>query len=58
MLFRSLGNLLTDGYNRLIPGELLTGIVACLVLALVFDVVIRGLGALLTPWVRTQVARA
>lgn len=53
-----LGNLLTDGYNRLIPGELLTGIVACLILALVFDVVIRGLGAVLTPWVRTQEARA
>lgn len=53
-----LGNLLTDGYNRLIPGELLTGIVACLILALIFDLAIRGLGRVLTPWQRVQEARA
>ena len=47
-----LGNLLTDGYNRAIPGELLTGIVLCLLLALAFDGLIRLAGRGLTPWVR------
>ena len=35
-----LGDLLYDGYQRYIQGELLAGIVATMVLALVFDVVI------------------
>ena len=40
-----LGDLLVDGYNRVIWGELLTGILACVLLALVLDVVIQaGLG--------------
>jgi osmoprotectant transport system permease protein len=47
-----LGNLLTDGYNRAIPAELLTGIVLCLALALAFDGLIRIAGRGLTPWVR------
>ena len=47
-----LGNLLTDGYNRAINGELITGIVACLLLALAFDWIIRGIGRALTPWTR------
>ncbi|MBK6885622.1 MAG: ABC transporter permease [Tetrasphaera sp.] len=45
-----LGSLLTDGYNRAIAGELLTGIVAALLLALVFDLVVVGTARLLTPW--------
>ncbi len=45
-----LGNLLTDGYNRDIPGELITGIVAALALALLFDLVVVGVARLLTPW--------
>lgn len=45
-----LGSLLTDGYNRYITGELWAGIIACLVLALLFDLVIVGLARLLTPW--------
>ncbi|HPB71808.1 MAG TPA: ABC transporter permease [Phycicoccus sp.] len=52
-----LGDLLTDGYNRAIGGELITGILACLVLALLFDVTLQGLGRLLTPWVRVEQAR-
>lgn len=47
-----LGNLLTDGFNRAITGSLLTGIIACMALALVFDAAIRLLGAALTPWTR------
>jgi len=53
-----LGNLLTDGYNRAINGELITGIVACLVLALAFDSVIHGVGRVLTPWTRVAGAVA
>ena len=45
-----LGNLLTDGYNRDILGELLTGIIAALLLALLFDLVVVGVARLLTPW--------
>lgn len=51
-----LGNLLTDGFNRDIPGELWTGIAACILLALVFDLVIQAVGQLLTPWVRARAA--
>ncbi|NLJ52595.1 MAG: ABC transporter permease [Intrasporangiaceae bacterium] len=47
-----LGDLLIDGYNRNIPGELWLGIGACLLLALIFDVVITSAGRLLTPWTR------
>lgn len=47
-----LGDLLVDGYNREIGGELLAGIVGCLVLALVLDVLIRVLEQVLTPWRR------
>lgn len=52
-----LGDLLTDGYNRIITEELYAGIVACVVLALLFDVVIRGIGHVLTPWRRAAGAR-
>jgi len=47
-----LGDLLIDGFNRNIPGELWLGIAACLLLALIFDVVITTAGRLLTPWTR------
>lgn len=53
-----LGDLLTDGFNRAITGELVTGIVACVLLALLFDTGIRGLGHLLTPWTRASGGRA
>lgn len=53
-----LGDLLVDGFNRTITGELLTGIIACIVLALVFDVVILLATRVLTPWRRVQEARA
>lgn len=52
-----LGNLLTDGYRRFIPEEIAAGIVACVVLALIFDGLILLGQRLLTPWLRAQGAR-
>ena len=53
-----LGELLIDGYNRVIWGELLTGIVACVLLALAFDAFIVLGTRLVTPWLQVQGARA
>ena len=53
-----LGDLLVDGYNRVIWGELVTGILACIVLALLLDLVIVGGTRLMTPWVRAQGGRS
>lgn len=47
-----LGYLFTNGYQRDFPEEVLVGIVAILVLALVFDLVLVGLGRVLLPWAR------
>ncbi|MEW1955573.1 ABC transporter permease [Terrabacter sp. NPDC080008] len=47
-----LGYFLTDGYARSFPTEVWVGIVACLLLALVFDVVIQLVSRVLTPWTR------
>ena len=52
-----LGDLLVDGFNRVIWGELLTGILACVLLALAFDAVIVLGTRLVTPWLRVQGAR-
>jgi len=51
-----LGLLLTDGFQRGIAGEIVTGVVATVVLALVLDVVVMALGRILTPWTRRGVA--
>lgn len=48
-----LGDLLIDGFNREIPGELLAGVLGCVLLAVVFDLLIRGGERALTPWRRT-----
>ena len=53
-----LGDLLVDGYNRVIWGELVTGVVACVVLALLLDGLIVAGTRALTPWVRAQGGRA
>jgi osmoprotectant transport system permease protein len=53
-----LGDLLVDGYNRVIWGELVTGVVACIILALLLDgLIVVGTRAL-TPWLRAQGGRA
>ncbi|HYN68359.1 MAG TPA: ABC transporter permease [Ornithinibacter sp.] len=53
-----LGDLLVDGYNRVIWGELVSGVVACIVLALLLDAVIVAGTRVLTPWLRAQGGRA
>ncbi|NHA67488.1 ABC transporter permease [Phycicoccus flavus] len=45
-----LGNLFIDGFNRVIWAELVTGIVATVVLALALDALIVVGSRLLTPW--------
>jgi osmoprotectant transport system permease protein len=47
-----LGLLFTDGMQREFPAEILTGILLCVVLAVVLDGLILGLVNLLTPWQR------
>ncbi len=48
-----LGNLFTDGFHRDFIGEIVIGVVASLVLALVIDLVLVLLGRASTPWTRT-----
>lgn len=48
----SLGMLFTDGFQRSIIPELVTGIVMTLLLAAVLDALLVSLGRMLTPWRR------
>ena len=48
----SLGTLFTDGFQRGIPAEIITGIVGTVLVALVLDGVCALIGWLLTPWRR------
>ena len=50
--FGGLGKMFTDGFQRGIPVEIVTGIVLVLVLALVLDGLLLLLGRVLTPWDR------
>jgi len=45
-----LGSLFTDGFNRAFLDPIIVGVLACVLLALVFDVVILGVTRLVTPW--------
>jgi len=47
-----LGSLFTDGFNRAFLDPIIVGVVACVLLALVFDATILGLTRLATPWLR------
>lgn len=49
---RSLGTLFTDGFQRGIIAEVMAGLVATVLLALVIDALIQGIGWALTPWTR------
>jgi osmoprotectant transport system permease protein len=53
-----LGQLILGGFrNNFFKAEIFTGTVLCVVLALVLDLILAGLGRLLTPWIargRTQ----
>ncbi len=53
-----LGDLLIDGYNRVIWGELVTGVVSCVLLALLLDGLIVVVTRLVTPWRAAQGGRA
>ena len=53
-----LGDLLVDGYNRVIWGELVTGIVACILLALLLDAADRRGHPGPHAWLRAQGGRA
>jgi osmoprotectant transport system permease protein len=48
----SLGTFFTDGFQRSFAVETITGLVAVLVLAAVFDLIIGFIGRLLLPWTR------
>ncbi|GGA64015.1 glycine/betaine ABC transporter permease [Pseudoclavibacter endophyticus] len=45
-----LGSMLTDGFQRGIAGEVVTGVVSVVVLALVLDGLLLLAGRLMTPW--------
>ncbi|MHB8273770.1 MAG: ABC transporter permease [Dermatophilaceae bacterium] len=53
-----LGSLFTDGFSRAFLDPIVVGVVACVVLALLFDVAILGVTRLLTPWQRAGKASA
>ncbi len=50
--FGGLGRMFTDGFQRDIPEEIITGIVLVLLIALVVDGLLLLLGRALTPWDR------
>lgn len=52
-----LGSLFTEGFNRNAMGPIVVGVLACVVLSILFDVVILVATKVLTPW-RTAGARA
>lgn len=49
-----LGSLFTDGFRRNFMEPILVGVVACVLLALVFDLAIIAGTRLITPWQRTR----
>lgn len=53
----SLGSLFTDGIQRGIPEEILSGIVMVLIIAFVIDGVLVGFGRLTLPWTRSDRTR-
>lgn len=53
---QSLGSLFTDGFQRGIQAEVITGIVATIALALVLDALAVLGGRLLMPWTRSTIA--
>ena len=55
--FGGLGRMFTDGFQRDIPAEIISGIVLVLLLALVVDALLLFLGRLITPWDRVGAAR-
>jgi osmoprotectant transport system permease protein len=56
--FGGLGRMFTDGFQRDIPQEILTGIVLVLLMALVVDGLILLIGRAITPWDRVGAGRS
>jgi osmoprotectant transport system permease protein len=52
---RNLGYLFLDGFQRKIPDEIITGLVAIFVIALALDFSLWLIGRVLTPWSKKQV---
>ncbi|MFF0657251.1 MULTISPECIES: ABC transporter permease [Micromonospora] len=53
-----LGQLIFAGFqNNFYKAQIMTGTVLCVLLALVLDLVLAGVGRLLTPWLRGRSAR-
>lgn len=55
---RNLGYLFVDGFQRKIPEEIISGVVAVFVIGLTLDAGLWLLGRLITPWRNVQVNRA
>jgi len=55
---RNLGYLFVDGFQRKIPEEIMSGILAIFVISLILDVALWLLGRALTPWRRVRTAHA
>jgi len=55
--FGGLGKMFTDGFQRDIPAEIVTGIVLVLLLAVVVDGLLLFLGRVSTPWDRVGAGR-
>jgi osmoprotectant transport system permease protein len=53
-----LGSLFTDGFSRAFLDPIIVGVVACVLLALLFDVAILLVTRLATPWQRAGKAPA
>ena len=52
--YGGLGQLMFRGFRSNYHAEIMTATVLCLLLALVFDLIIAGVGRLLTPWSRVE----
>lgn len=55
---QSLGYLFTNGYQRRIMAEILTGVIAVVVVALLIDLLLVLLGRVLMPWNRARGAKS
>lgn len=54
----SLGYFFTDGFQRRIVPEILTGLVMTMLVALIFDQILLRAGRLVMPWTRVSLGRA
>jgi osmoprotectant transport system permease protein len=53
-----LGMLFFDGFDRNFYDPIVVGIIGCVVLAVLFDLIILGVTRVITPWARAQRARS